>query len=177
MDSGSCMKRFARGQAAVALSLALPVLVGAALLGCDSAIVYRQRIELQATADRAVLLGAAYLPRDPAKAADAAQKYARHADVSVIYDQVSSDRRSLTMVVRRRIHYILGRKRADDVVIASATARIGTAPSATFTASSPDGTQARDSVGIGTTLSRNDCGNLQAHPKHSGPLSERPFST
>ncbi|HZO81672.1 MAG TPA: hypothetical protein VFB33_08240 [Candidatus Binataceae bacterium] len=122
------MRELTKGHSTIAITLALPLIVGAVSLGGASASVYRQRIALQEVADGAVLLGVAYLPHDPANAAKLALRYAtfREPKSRVVYEQVSADRRSLTIVMKRKIHYVFGdlSRTHTDFVTARATATI-----------------------------------------------------
>ncbi len=124
------MRKCLKGQGAIVVTLAIPIVLGAVCLGADCARVYREWMELQATADSAVLLGAAYLPANPVKARSIALQYAERkgldAHTDVIDDRVSADHRSLTMTVRRKVHYafegLLGV--SHDVITARAAAEI-----------------------------------------------------
>jgi hypothetical protein len=124
------MGGFSKGQAGIVLSLAIPVLVGIVCLTADTAAVYRERAKLQTIADSAVLLGAAYLPANPADARIVALRYVEQkgasARIEIIYDQVSADRRSLRMMVRHEVDCSLGRLLGleHDVVVAKAVAEI-----------------------------------------------------
>jgi hypothetical protein len=126
------MRGFSKGQAAIALSLAIPALMAGICLCADSWVVWNQRAQLQGTVRSAVLLGVAYLPANPAKAERVASLYAgRCKGVSacpeITFERVSADRRSLTLVVRRKARYFFGWLPGSgrDVVVAKATAVIG----------------------------------------------------
>lgn len=104
--------RFLRGQAAIALSLAIPMMVGAACIGADMWAVYLSSVRLQQAADAAVLSGAAYLPANPALAESAARSKARMNGIrenEIIYNLPASDGRSITMVVERNVPYRFAR--------------------------------------------------------------------
>ena len=94
--------RFLRGQAAIALTLAIPMIVGSACIGADMRVLYRTSARLQQATDAAVLCGAAYLPANPALAEIAARSKARMSGIredEIVYSRPASDRRSITMVV------------------------------------------------------------------------------
>jgi Flp pilus assembly protein TadG len=125
------MRGLSKGQAAIALSLAIPALVAGVCLSADIWSVCQQRAELQETAYSAVLLGAAYLPADPATAESVASRYVtEHKDVGartkVTYERVSRDRQTLTLIVERKAGYVfgglLGTQR--DAIVARARATI-----------------------------------------------------
>jgi hypothetical protein len=104
--------RFFRGQAAIALSLAIPMMVGAACIGADMRALHSSSVRLQRAADAAVLSGAAYLPTNPALAESAARSKAQMKGIrqnEIIYDRPASDRRSITMVVERKVPYRFAR--------------------------------------------------------------------
>lgn len=56
-----------RGQTAIILTLALPSLIAAAILGIDATTVFVTRIRLQRSVEAAVLAGAGYLPSNPSR--------------------------------------------------------------------------------------------------------------
>jgi hypothetical protein len=99
---------FERAQAALALSMALPVIVGAACIGADSWALHCSAVRLQALADKAVLTGAAYLPANPVTAERVALSKALTAGIGeneIVYNRPAADGRSITMVVERNIPY------------------------------------------------------------------------
>jgi Flp pilus assembly protein TadG len=79
--------RFLRGQAAIALTLAIPMIVGAACIGADMRVLYRTSARLQQATDAAVLCGAAYLPANPALAEIAARRKAQMSGIREDADQ------------------------------------------------------------------------------------------
>ncbi len=122
--------RFLRGQAAIALSLAIPAMVGVACLGGDMWALYLGAARLQQAADAAVLAGAAYLPANPALAQRAAQSKAQMNGINereIVYNHPATDGRSITMVVERNVPYrfarLLGLSRS--LVTVKAVAGIG----------------------------------------------------
>ena len=104
--------RFLRGQAAMALTLTIPMIVGAACIGADMRVLYRTSARLQQATDAAVLCGAVYLPANPALAEIAARSKARMSGIredEIVYSRPASDRRSITMVVERKVPYRFAR--------------------------------------------------------------------
>jgi hypothetical protein len=104
--------RFLRGQAAIALSLAIPITVGAACLAADMWALYRGFARVQHAADAAVLAGAVYLPANPKLARNAARRTAQMngiSDSEIVYNQPASDGRSITIVVERSVPYHFAR--------------------------------------------------------------------
>ena len=105
------MKAFSRysgGQLAVILTLALPTLVGAIVLGADVSIFYFNRVQLQKGADAAVLAGAACLPTNPSLAVNTARSYANLNGVKtaeIVSTRISSSNTMITMNVRRAVSY------------------------------------------------------------------------
>src|SRR5713226_1911853 len=100
--------RFPRGQAAIALSLAIPMMVGAACIGADMWALYLSSARLQQAADAAVQSGAAYLPANPALAQSVARSAAQKNGIresEIVYNRSAADGRSITMVVERRVPY------------------------------------------------------------------------
>ena len=69
-------QRYAKGQIAVVMTLAIVTLVGVMALGTDVAVLYYNWVQLQKAADAAALAGAGYLPNDPDKALSTAVSYA-----------------------------------------------------------------------------------------------------
>jgi hypothetical protein len=100
--------RFLPGQAALALTLAAPMVLGAVCIGADMQAVYSSSVHLQKTANSAVLSGAVYLPADPALAESAARSRAQIDGISedeIIYDRPAADARSITMIIERKVPY------------------------------------------------------------------------
>jgi hypothetical protein len=103
---------FQRGQAAIALSMALPVMVGAACIGADSCALHRSAVRLQALADEAVPTGAAYLPANPVLAERAALSKALMVGIDeneIVYNRPAADGRSITLVLERNVLYPFAR--------------------------------------------------------------------
>ena len=106
------MRFFLRGQAAIALSLAIPMMVGAACIGADMRALYLSSVRLQQAADAAVLFGAAYLPANPALAQSVARSRAQRNGIresEIVYNRPAADGRSITMVVQRSVPYRFAR--------------------------------------------------------------------
>ena len=127
--------RFLRGQAAIALSLAIPMIVGAACIGADMRALHCSSVRLQQAANAAVLSGAAYLPTNPALADSAARHKARLEGIDqneIIYERPASDCRSITIVVERKVPYRFARLLglSPSLVIVKAVARISSFQSA-----------------------------------------------
>jgi hypothetical protein len=127
--------RFLRGQAVIALSLAMPMIVGAACIGADMRALYCSSVHLQQATDAAVLWGAVYLPTNPALAESAARSKAQMSGIrenEIIYDRPASDRRSITMVVERNVPYHFARLfgLSQSLVIVKAVAGISSFESA-----------------------------------------------
>jgi Putative Flp pilus-assembly TadE/G-like len=121
--------KFLRGQAAVALSLAIPMMVGAACIGLDTSALYRSSARLQRAADAAVLAGAAYLPANPALAQNAARGFAQTKGIlenEIVYNRPASDGRSITMVVERQVPHRFSRllNLSPSLVVVKAVARV-----------------------------------------------------
>ena len=99
---------FERGQAGLALSIALPVAVGAACVGADSWALRRSSVRLQALADGAVLTGAAYLPGNRTVAERVALTKALTSGIGeneIVYIRPAEDGSSITTVVERNVPY------------------------------------------------------------------------
>lgn len=127
---------FQRAQAALALSMALPVMVGAACIGADSWALHRSAVRLQGLADEAVLTGAAYLPGNPVIAERAALSRALMTGIGeneIVYNRPAADGRSITMVVERNVPYRFTRMfgLSQGQVIVKAVAACGRPDSAT----------------------------------------------
>ena len=122
---------FQRGQAAIALSMALPVIVGAACIGADSWALHRSAVSLQALVDEAVMTGAEHLPVNPALAERAALSKALLIGIDaneIVYNRPAADGRSITMVVQRDVPYrfarLLGLAQTRVIVKAMAAGRM-----------------------------------------------------
>jgi len=103
---------FLRGQAAIALSLAIPMIMGAACIGADMWALYLSSTRLQQAADAAVMSGAAYLPTNPSLAQSVARSEAQMNGIresEIVYNRPASDGRSITMVVERNVPYRFAR--------------------------------------------------------------------
>jgi|SRR5690242_7263558 hypothetical protein len=103
---------FLRGQAAIALSLAIPMIVGAACIGADARALYISSARLQCAADAAVRSGAVYLPENPVLAQRVARRTALINGIresEIVYTRSATDGRSLTMIVRRNMPYHFAR--------------------------------------------------------------------
>ena len=95
-----------RGQIAIILTLAVPALIGAIAFGTDIALLYINWAQLQKNTDTAVMVGAAYLPSDPADAVSAAENYLRKSgnrDDEIVATRIGPDRSTLSMTVRRNV--------------------------------------------------------------------------
>ena len=126
--------KFLRGQAAIALSLAIPMMVGAACIGADMWALYLSSVRLQQAADAAVLSGAVYLPANPALAQSAARSKARMNGIhesEIVYNRPVSDGKSITMVVERKVPYRFARLfgLSQSLVTVRAVAAIGSSKS------------------------------------------------
>lgn len=100
--------RFLRAQAAIAFSLAIPMMVGAACIGSDMWELHRSSARLQRAAYEAVLTGAAYLPANPALAQSVARNKAQASGIlasEIVYDRPASDGHSITIVIERKVPY------------------------------------------------------------------------
>ena len=106
------------------------MIVGASCIGADMRVLYRTSARLQQATDAAVLCGAAYLPANPALAEIAARSRARMSGIredEIVYSQPAADRRSITMVVERKVPYhfarLLGLSQSQVTVKAMAVSR------------------------------------------------------
>jgi Putative Flp pilus-assembly TadE/G-like len=128
------MKFFPRhkGQIAVIVTLAVPVMVGVLALCCDVAVMYLNWQNLQKAADAGALAGATYLALSPTEAEQQARTYAMRnglADdeiTSIVLDGSATPPRWITVNAQRTVpHYlarVFGLMRAP--VRVSATAQI-----------------------------------------------------
>ena len=101
-------QRFKRGQTAVIMALAVPVLLGALALGVDVGLMYLNWVELQKAADGAVLAGANSLPNDPTGAAATADLWATNNGVKtneIVATSVAADDMSVTISLQRTVPY------------------------------------------------------------------------
>jgi hypothetical protein len=133
---GKGQMKFLRGQAAIALSLAIPMMVGAACIGSDMWALYRSSARLQRAAYAAVLTGVAYLPTNPALAQSVARNKAQANGIlasEIVYDRPASDGRSITIVIERKVPYRFARLfgLSQSLVIVKAVARAVPSQSAT----------------------------------------------
>lgn len=126
---GKGQAKFLRGQSAIALSLAIPMMVGAACIGSDMWALYRSSARLQQAADAAVLTGAAYLPANPALAQSVARSKAHTNGIlenEIVYNRPASDGRSIAIVVERQVPHrferLFGLSRS--LVVVKAVARV-----------------------------------------------------
>jgi Flp pilus assembly protein TadG len=104
--------KFLRGQTSIALTLAIPLMVGAACIVAEMRAMYLSSVRLQRVADAAVLSGAIYLPKSPGRARTEARNTARMGGIresEIIYDDAASDGKSITMVVAREVPYQFAR--------------------------------------------------------------------
>jgi Flp pilus assembly protein TadG len=116
-----------KGQIAIIMAIAMPVLVGALGLCCDVLVMYFQWQNLQKATDAAVLAGANQLPGYPADALTLAQSWANKNGINsseIVSTTVASDDQSISMTVNRTVpHYfarIFGIKSALITVAATA---------------------------------------------------------
>jgi hypothetical protein len=121
---------FLRGQAAIALSLAIPMMTGAVCIAVDMRAVYSTSVHLQQAANAAVLSGAVYLPAAPALAESAVRSKAEMNGIrrdEIVYDRSAADRRSITIVVERKAPYRFARTfgHQQSLVIVKAVAEVG----------------------------------------------------
>lgn len=124
-----------RGQIAIILTLALPSLIAAAVLGADATTVYLDRISLRQSVEGAVLAGAGYLPSNPSLAVSAARSYATISGVKaadIVSTSVSPNKRAITMSARKEVRFGFARVLGlgPSLVSASATASIVVSPCA-----------------------------------------------
>jgi Flp pilus assembly protein TadG len=106
------MKKLSRGQTAVIMGLAIPILVGAVALGTDIAMLYLNYIQLQKAADAAALAGANYLPDNAQTATSTAQAFAVNNGVKVseiTSNSVGANNASITVSLRRTVPYYFAR--------------------------------------------------------------------
>jgi Flp pilus assembly protein TadG len=135
------MRRNNKGQIAVIIALAIPILVGAAGLSADIGVQYFNWVQLQKAADAAVLAGANYLPDNPDQAATTAQQLAQANGVQtseITSNTVAADHLSIVMQVQRTVPYYFAKVLGltSGIVIAKASAGAQFPPS-TVGASSP----------------------------------------
>ncbi|MBF6559938.1 MAG: hypothetical protein IVW56_06575 [Candidatus Binataceae bacterium] len=101
--------RFGRGQTAVILTLALPSLIAMIAFGTDIGVLYFNWLQLQKSADAAVLAGAVYLPANPAVAINAADFFARQSGLKaseITSTGVGADDRTLTISISRKVRLL-----------------------------------------------------------------------
>jgi uncharacterized membrane protein len=103
--------RFSRGQIAVILTLALPTLIATIAFGTDIGVLYYNCLQLQKSADAAVLAGAVYLPSAPAVAINIANNCAYQHGLGaaeIISTKVGADNRTLTISIARKVKLLTG---------------------------------------------------------------------
>jgi Flp pilus assembly protein TadG len=105
-------KGFCRGQSAVLIALAAPVLIGSIGLGSDVAILYFNWSTLRTATDAAVLAGAAYLPSNVSLAQTTAGSYGQKngltsTDATSI--TIANNNTSITMNASRSVPYNFAR--------------------------------------------------------------------
>ena len=106
------MKKLNRGQTAVIIGLAIPVLIGAIALGTDVTMLYYNSIQLQKAADAAALAGASYLPDNSQTAITTAQTFALANGVKageISSNTVAAGNASLTISLSRTVPYYFAR--------------------------------------------------------------------
>jgi|SRR5579872_3112980 len=151
--------RFLRGQAAIALTLAIPMVVGATCIAADMRALYRTSARLQLATDAAVLCGAAYLPANPALAEIAARNKARMNGIregEIVYSRPASDRRSITMVVERKVPYRFARLLGLSQSLVTVKAMAATRPSRSAAGLVPIGTDANFALWVTSVSNRLD---------------------
>jgi Flp pilus assembly protein TadG len=97
---------WSRGQSAVVVIIALPVLVGGLALVFDVGDLYIARVRIQTATDAAVLAGGNYLPSYPDSARETARDYANTngiANEEIVSIEISDDNRAVMMTVRRHV--------------------------------------------------------------------------
>lgn len=119
--------RFFRGQVAIMLTLVIPALIALIGFGTDLGVLYFNWLQLQRGADGAVLAGATYLPANPQLALHAADSYADVQGIranEIVWAQISSDRRSISIKLSRSVPHFFARFLGvpDARVVASSTA-------------------------------------------------------
>lgn len=120
----------------VILAVLLPVLIGSIALGTDLSVFYFEWAQLQKAADAAALAGAGYLPGNPSRALQTADKYAKLNGIAA--DEISSvvvgsDDTTLSIKLIRSVPYYFGRilGLTESPVVATATAAVRGASGAT----------------------------------------------
>lgn len=101
-----------RAQTALALSLAIPMIVGALCVGTDTWTLYSCSSQLRRATYAAVMSGVRYLPTNPALAERTMVKVAELNGIrasEILYSRPEADGESITMVVVRRVPYRFGR--------------------------------------------------------------------
>ena len=101
-----------RAQAALTLSLAVPMIVGAFCIGTDSWTLYSCSSQLRRATYAAVMSGVRYLPTNPALAERTTLKVAELNGIrtdEILFSQPGADGQSITMVVARRVPYRFAR--------------------------------------------------------------------
>ncbi len=101
-----------RAQTALALSLAIPMIVGALCVGTDTWTLYTCSFQLRRATYAAVMSGARYLPANPVLAERTMVKVAELNGIQaseILYSRPEADGESITMVVVRRVPYRFAR--------------------------------------------------------------------
>ncbi len=113
----------------VILAVLLPVVIGSVALGTDLSVFYFEWAQLQKAADAAALAGAGYLPGNPSRALETADKYAKlngiaAGEISSVV--VGSDDTTLSIKLTRSVPYYFGRilGLTEGPVVATATAAV-----------------------------------------------------
>ncbi len=97
---------YRRGQTGVILTLVVPALIAAIAFGTDLAVLYMNWSRLQAGTDTAVMVGASYLPGNPAAAIRTAKDYARICGITsaeIVATEIGTDRTTISMTVTRKV--------------------------------------------------------------------------
>jgi Flp pilus assembly protein TadG len=103
------------GQVAIIMTLALPVLLAALALCCDTAVMYVNWQQMQKAADAAALAGATYLALDTTEAKQEAHDYALRngltdGEITAIYsDAADTPPRWLTVTASRTVPHFFAR--------------------------------------------------------------------
>jgi hypothetical protein len=135
------MRRFSKGQTFVIISLVIPVLVGATALGTDIAVEYYNWVQLQKSADAAVLAGANYLPDNPTSAVAIANQFAQTNGakaIEITSTTVGAGNQSITIQLKRTVPYYFARVLGLSSGIVTVSAQAGPQyPPSTVNATSP----------------------------------------
>lgn len=104
--------RAVRAQTALALSLAIPMIVGALCIGTDTWALYSCSLELRRATYTAVMSGVRYLPANPVLAERTTIEVAELNGIlagEIVYSRPDADGESITMVVARHVPYRFAR--------------------------------------------------------------------